>query len=328
MHADTTAPAASEMASATALVADVGGTHVRFALVDPDATPPLLQAVLALPAASFDSLTAAMQHYLEPIGRGVRRAALAVAGPVAGDTVRLTNRDWSFSVAALKQRFGLQQLQILNDFGAIGWAVSALDRADLQTLFGPAGTAAADAPVSIIGPGTGLGVALLTGSAQRGWQVIETEGGHSDFVPRDAAEQQVADWIRSHLGEVSNEHVLSGPGLPRIAAALAGAATAHQTPAEVVRAGLAGEPWARRALEVFTGALGRFAAQVALLQGARRVVLAGGILPRLQAWLPQSPLVPTYAAVPDRSSRPAAPPLALIIHPQPGLLGAAIALQA
>ncbi|MGH8077651.1 MAG: glucokinase, partial [Lysobacter sp.] len=194
------------------LIADIGGTNARFALVDADAATTEVVRAQTLHTSDFASLQHAAGHYLESVGVQPRRAAIAVASPVDTDEIRLTNRAWSFSRRELQQSLGLEQLLLLNDFGAVARAVPALHANDRITLYGHE-SSTLRGPVSVLGPGTGLGVAQLVGSEENGWQVVETEGGHVTFAPIGDEEQTIARWMTAHYGRTSNERVLCGKGL-------------------------------------------------------------------------------------------------------------------
>ena len=170
--------------SSLALVGDIGGTNARFALVDLDVPEIELRESAALPNADFASLQHAIERYLAGVSEKPARAALAVACPVGSDEIRLTNRAWSFSRSELQRTLGLSELRMLNDFGAVAWAIPALSPEHLVTLHG-APEPPQRGPVSVLGPGTGLGVAMLVGSETNGWHVVETEAATS-ASPRSA----------------------------------------------------------------------------------------------------------------------------------------------
>jgi len=317
-----------------ALIADIGGTNARFALSDLDATTPLLRDVQPLRCADFASLQHACEHYLASVGERPQQAAIAVACPVNTDEIRLTNRAWSFSRRELEAALGLERLLMLNDFGAVAWAVPALQAGDAVHLYGPA-TLPPQGPVTVIGPGTGLGVALLVGDAASGWRVIETEGGHVSFAPIGAEEQAIARWLDSLHGRTSNERVLCGTGLAQIDAVLrhpdrpAGTPPVLREPAEVVALALEGHDHAaRRALARFCAVLGSVAGDAALIHGARSVVIAGGIVPRFVPFLRSSAFRERFLAKGRFAAYLESIALHVVTHPQPGLLGAAVALQA
>ena len=235
-----------------ALIADIGGTNARFALCDPDAGQPALLESHSLRNAEFASLQHAAEHYLAAVGARPRRAAIALACPVGGDEIRLTNRAWSFNRHELRASLGLDKLRLINDFGAIAHAVPALAADERVALYGQDHDISRG-PVSVIGPGTGFGVGLLVGSAARGWEVVETEGGHVGFAPLGDEERALADWAVARHGRVSWERLLSGSGLSAIDAVLRARegtpAAGLRDPADVVAAALDGhDVVARRAL--------------------------------------------------------------------------------
>ena len=320
--------------SGVALIADIGGTNARFALTDLDSATPQLRDVQSLRCADFASLQHACEHYLEAVGAKPVQAAIAVASPVNTDEIRLTNRAWSFSRGELEQALGLQRLRMLNDFGAVAWAVPALGSDDVVHLYGPSQRPAAS-PVTVIGPGTGLGVALLVGNPARGWDVIETEGGHATFAPIVEEERLIARWLDSLHGRTSNERVLCGTGLAQIDAVIrdparpAGQAPVLRDPAQVVQLALEGhDVAARRALARFCAILGGVCGDAALMHGARSVVIAGGIVPRFVPFLRASAFRERFLAKGRFAAYLENVAVDVVVHPQPGLLGAAVALRA
>lgn len=314
------------MATPLALVADIGGTNARFALVDTAADAPHLLQAATLENARFDSLQAAARHYLASVDARPARAAFAVACPVSDDTIRLTNRDWSCTREDLRAALELAELRLLNDFGAVAWAVTALDAGDRVHLHGPAAEPLAG-PVTVLGPGTGLGVALLVGSQRHGWHVLETEGGHASFAPLDEEEQSIARWFATRHGRVSNERLLCGEGLSQVDAVLRGATTLRD-PADVVAAALAGtDAPAQRALARFCAVLGSVAGDYALVHGARTVVIGGGMVPRFLPFLGGSAFRERFLAKGRFASWLETVTIQVITHPHPGLLGAAVALR-
>ncbi|HOC11058.1 MULTISPECIES: glucokinase [Thermomonas] len=321
--------------SALALVGDIGGTNARFALVDLSAPGIELRESKSLANADFASLQHAIEHYLAGVSAQPRRAALAVACPVGSDEIRLTNRAWSFSQRELQATLGLSELRMLNDFGAVAWAIPALQADDLVTLHGTFETPL-QGPISVLGPGTGLGVALLVGSPQCGWQVVETEGGHVGFAPIGDEERAISAWLTAQHGRTSTERLLCGKGLSEIDAVLrsAGAETSLEMPplrdpADVVQTALEGHDIpARQALARFCAVLGSVAGDCALIHGARSVVIAGGIMPRFIPFLRSSAFRERFLAKGRMAALLESVPIHVITHPHPGLLGAACALRA
>lgn len=318
-----------------ALVADIGGTSARFALTDPAAAAIAIEQPITLATADYASLEHAAQEYLHRVGHTPEHAAIAVASPVQGEEVRMTNRAWSFGRSELRARLGLQTLLVLNDFGAVAAAVPAIGPQDRVTLHGAA-NGALEGPVTVIGPGTGLGVALLVGEGER-WRVVETEGGHASFAPLGPEEARIEQWLTARYGRTSNERVLSGAGLSHIHAVLAGEraeradrqARSARDPAEVVAAALDGHDLiARRALARFCAVLGSVAGDAALMHGARTVMIAGGIVPRFVPFLRSSAFRERFLAKGRFAAYLESVAIHVITHPNPGLLGAATSLRA
>lgn len=318
-----------------ALIADIGGTNARFALTDPQAPQPTLLSPRSLRNADFASLQHAAEHYLAEAGARPRRAAIAVASPVGADEIRLTNRAWSFSRSELQQRLGLDELRMLNDFGAVAWAVPALAPDDRVTLHGDP-LAGLRGPVTVLGPGTGLGVALLVGDAASGWRVVETEGGHVTFAPLGVEEQRIARWLTARYGRASTERLLCGDGLSHIDAALrgeeGGPPETHdiplREPGHIVAAALEGHDLdARRTLARFCAVLGSVAGDAALIHGARSVMIAGGIVPRFIPFLRASAFRERFLAKGRFAAYLEQVAIHVVTHPHPGLLGAAVALR-
>lgn len=326
-----------------ALVGDIGGTNARFALVDLAAPTIELRDSKSLPNAQFASLQHAIEHYLASVQATPTHAALAVACPVGNDEIRLTNRAWSFSRSELQRTLGLTELRMINDFGAVAWAVPALAEEHLVTLHGDP-HAPLQGPISVLGPGTGLGVALLVGRQDNGWQVVETEGGHVSFAPIGDEERAIAAWLTAQHGRTSTERLLCGRGLSEIDLVLRGGAVLPtmsllpgesslqrptlREPAEIVAAALDGhDQAARRALARFCAVLGSVSGDCALIHGARRVVIAGGIVPRFLPFLRSSAFRERFLAKGRMATLLESVTIQVITHPHPGLLGAACALR-
>ncbi|HVR82457.1 MAG TPA: glucokinase [Luteimonas sp.] len=316
-----------------ALIADIGGTNARFALTDTAAAQPSVLHSQSLCNAEFASLQHAAEHYLASVSVQPRRAAIAVACPVNTDEIRLTNRAWSFSRNELTQMLGFDELLLLNDFGAVAWAIPALNASERVALYGQL-SEPLQGPISVLGPGTGLGVAQLVGSGDGGWQVVETEGGHVSFAPLGDEEQLIARWLTARHGRASNERVLCGKGLSQIDAVLRGAARMPgdpelRDPADIVAAALAGHDVpARRALARFCAVLGSVAGDAALIHGARTVLIAGGMVPRFVPFLRSSAFRERFLAKGRFAAYLETVAIHVVTHPNPGLLGAAVALRA
>lgn len=282
-------PTISPSAPYPRLLADVGGTYSRFGwIAGPDER---ITGVAAYPCREHAGIDGAIARYLAAQGCGAPAAgAIAIATPVAGDRVTMTNLEWTFSVEALRGRFGLERLLVLNDFAALALAIPALAPSEVRQVGG--GKAVAGAPVALLGAGTGLGVSGLL-HALSGVLPIAGEGGHVTLAAADAAEDRVIAWLRTRFGHVSAERVLSGDGLVNLyqaGCAIAGRkAEALQAVDVTSRALAASDAECRAAVEQFFAFLGAVAGDLALTLGARGgVYVGGGIVPHLGDWIARS----------------------------------------
>jgi glucokinase len=306
------------------LVADIGGTNARFALVEPDGT--IVQSRY-LAAADYPTLEEALADYLAiEKAKRPRVAALAVAAAVTGDTVAFTNHPWRFSVGAVKRHFGFAHFAVVNDFEANALALPRLGPADRRQVGG--GEAASGAPLVVLGPGSGLGVAGMVPLPHGGWKPLPGEGGHATMAAAGERESAVLDRMRAQFGHVSAERVLSGPGLVNLYTTLAeidGIAVEPLTPAQVADAGLRGADLrAREAVEMFCAMLGTIAGNVALTLGARGgVFIAGGIVPKLGPPFDVGPFRARFEAKGRFAPYLAAIPTFVVTHPVPAFVGLA-----
>lgn len=265
----------------TLLVGDIGGTNGRFGLVEGDGLRP--RAVRTLANDGFASFEDEVAAYLAAAPERPDRAVFAVAGPVFGDAMRLTNRDWLIDGRALERRFGLTRVTLVNDFVAQAAALPHYGADELS----PIGEAApTHAPKAALGPGTGLGVAGLL-PAGDGWRPMPSEGGHIELAAIDAQEFAILQALRRAFGRVSAEWALSGPGLARLhaaAAQVAGRTDPAIDTAEVRARAEAGDAAALASVALYLRLLARFAGDMALTLGAQGgVYLCGGVVPRLSA---------------------------------------------
>ena len=306
------------------LVADLGGTHARFALVD--AAGAVVEPAV-LPVASHASPAEAAHAYLAQLGlpAAPEEAVFAVAAPLSGDEVRFTNSPWRFSADGLRRDLGARRLRLVNDFEAVAWSLPRLEAADLRQLGG--GEPVAGAPRAAIGPGTGLGVAGLAPVGD-GWVALASEGGHCSFAPQDAFEAEILRVLRRRFGHVSNERIVSGPGLANLhdaIAELAGDAPKALRPDQVAaRAASGADPHSVEAARRFACALGSAAGDLALTLGARGgVYLGGGVVPHLGDAFDAASFRERFVA--KGRMRPYLEPIPtyLILHAAPALLGAA-----
>jgi glucokinase len=304
------------------LVADIGGTHSRFALARPGERP---RAVRTLLNREHASLAAAAQNYLEAEHATPASACFAVAAPVREGEMRLVNYPWTFSAAALTAALGLKRLRLVNDFEAIAHSLPALAPDELVALGG--GCAEPGAVQVVLGPGTGLGVAQLV-PCGTGVHVLATEGGHASIGARDAAELALITELMKDGAYLCRESLLCGAGLERIHAALhalAGETAPHLDAAEIQRRAVAGDSThAVAALGHFCALLGTAAGDQALASGARGgVFLAGGILPRFIDFVRASRFRARFEDKGPMSDYVRRIPTWLIRCEHPGLLGAA-----
>ena len=312
------------------VTADVGGTHARFAIATRAADGSIaLSHEAKLKVADFASLQSAFEAFRDGAGRQLPpHAAIALAAPTDVELITLANNPWVIRPAHAAERMGLSSVYFINDFAAVAHAVSACSPDQFEPLSGPRTGLPANGPVSVIGPGTGLGVSmLLTGPHPR---IVATEGGHTDYAPVDRVEDQILAQLRTRFRRVSVERVVAGPGLTNIHAALA-AIEGRAVPARDDKALWAAaldekDALAESAFDRWCLALGSVVGDLALAQGAEAVVLAGGMLPRVQHLLPDSGFHTRFLAKGRFEHRMAAIPILRITHPEPGLLGAAAAL--
>ncbi len=305
------------------LVGDVGGTRTRLALAGRSGDSWQITGVEES-RTTPDILSAVAAYVRGAAGGKVEAAAFSGAGPLSTDgSIRLTNAGVHLEPAALAEAAGVAHAVVVNDFGAIAASIQHLPPGSLAACGG--GARVPGMPVAVLGPGTGLGVAIAA-PAPDGWIAIAGEGGHTDLAPVDDEELEIWERLRRAHGRLSAESVLSGPGLERLYAALAGSPLGAP---EIDAAAWRGEPHAVRAHALFTRWLGRVAGNLALIAGARGgVFLAGGILPR---WTGRFDVAAFRRAFEDKApyaSWLAAIPSYLVTHPQPGLVGLAVLANA
>jgi glucokinase len=311
-------------------VADVGGTHARFALAQVEGGRVVsLGEPVTLKTSEHGSFQLAWQEFGRRSGIDLpNELAIAFAGPVGGDVLKLTNNPWVIRPALIKERLDVDRYTIVNDFGAVAYAVASLGDADFRHLCGPERPLPTEGVISIVGPGTGLGVAALL-KKNDGYEVIETEGGHIDFAPLDVLEDRILTELRRNFRRVSIERIASGRGLWNVYEALGaieGLSLTFHDEKELWTAALEGtDSLANAALDRVCLTLGAVAGDMALAQGAVAVVIAGGVGLRLADYLPRSGFRDRFIAKGRFERRMDEMPVKLITHPQPGLMGAAAA---
>jgi glucokinase len=318
--------------SALALIGDIGATNARFALVDAGGR---IDRIRVLACEDHPGIADAIAAYLAADAPGMpaparpSASALAIAGPVTGDHVALTNHPWGFSIAALRRGLGLEHLLVVNDFEANALAVPHLDAADRVAIGG--GSPVDGTPIGVIGPGSGLGVSSIVPIAG-GWRVLPGEGGHATMPAASARESAVLDRMRRRFDHVSAERLLSGPGLVNLYNTLAeidGVPAAGYGPAQIADPLLGErEPLLRETIELFCAMLGTIAGNLALTLGARGgIYIAGGIVPKLGAAFAASRFRERFEAKGRFAPYLAAIPTYVVTHPVPAFLGLAALLR-
>lgn len=310
--------------------ADIGGTHARFAVATIGPERVELGEPVTLRTGDYASFDSAWHEFERQSQAELpSKLSIAIAGPIDGSELSLTNSQWRFDRDRIADRLGLESITLMNDFGAAAHAVATVHEGDFLHITGPDERLPETGVVTVVGPGTGLGAALLLRREKGDYEIVETEAGHIDFAPLDALEDRIVVELRKIFRRVSQERIVSGPGLRNIYDVL--------SIIEGKRAGIRDEPelWAAAleekdqlatvALDRFCMCFGAIAGDFALASGARAVVLAGGIGKRLKNYLPHSGFADRFIAKGRFSSRLASMPVKLINYPEPGLLGAAAA---
>ncbi|PZU61067.1 MAG: glucokinase [Sphingobium sp.] len=314
------------------IAADIGGTNARFARATLDANGvPTLGEVRKYKVAEQPSLQACWEKFARDDGGPLPEAAsIAFATAIGRDVIKLTNSSWMIHPATLADELGLRQLRLVNDFEAVAHAVSKLPKDNLELLFGPDEPFPQDGSVTILGPGTGLGVALIAYD-QGIPHVMATEGGHLDWAPLDPLEGKVLDYLRDKFLRVSTERLVSGPGLNNLYKALA--TIGHErvelmNDADLWQAALSGsDGFARTVLDRFCLCYGSVAGDLALAQGPHSVVLAGGLTQRMKDVLSTSGFHSRFTAKGRFQGLMASIPVRLAVHEEIGLFGAAAAFR-
>ena len=310
---------------------DIGGTHARFALAEIAADGAItLGEPITLHTHDHASFQTAWEHFAQLQGGKLPAAvAIAIAGPVGGEMIRFTNNPWVIRPALIPEKLGAARYTVVNDFGAVGHAVARAGAEFFVHLAGPDQPLPAIGTLSVLGPGTGMGVAHVWRDGTGGYRVQATEGGHVDYAPIDSIEDAILARLRQRYRRVSAERVVSGPGLVDIYEALAGMegrAIQQVDDKTLWGLGTSGEDsLAAAAVDRFCLSLGSFAGDIALAQGASGVVIAGGLGLRIRDTLQQSGFANRFKAKGRFEGLMAALPVKLITHPQPGLFGAAAA---
>jgi glucokinase len=326
-QADTEKFARTAFADGPRLLADIGATHARFAL---QTAPGVFRSVRVLRCDDFENIVALLRFYLlDHADVPLHHAALAVANPINGDQVRMTNRDWEFSTDEVRRKLGLHTLLIVNDFTALAMALPGLKPDDLMQVGG--GTATPNAVVGVLGPGTGLGVSGVIPTVD-GFVTLGSEGGHVNFAPADEREFSILQFAWREWPHVSNERLISGPGMELIYRALAQRNQVRAVPRtspEIITGALEDkDALCLEVLECFCGMLGGAAANLAVTLGAfGGIFIGGGIVPRMGEWFAGSPFRARFEAKGRFSNYLSDIPTFVITTPNPAFHGVATILS-
>lgn len=310
-----------------ALVGDVGGTNARLALCHLETGA--IERAKTYSGLDYPSLEAVARVYLAEHGVPVTEGCIAIACPIIGDWVAMTNHSWAFSTEEMRINLGFDHLEIINDLTAVSMAIPMLKK-DHVIQFG-GGEAVEDKPIVVYGAGTGLGVSHLVHVNKR-WISLPGEGGHVDFAPNSEEESMILEELRAEIGHVSAERVLSGPGLVNLYRAIVkadGRLPENLQPKDVTERALGGTSIdCRRALSLFCVIMGRFGGNLALNLGTfGGVYIAGGIVPRFLDFFRASGFRGGFEDKGRFKAYVQDIPVYLIIHDQPGLLGAGAHLR-
>jgi glucokinase len=310
------------------VAADIGGTHARFAIADlaPGARP-VLGEMRKYRTREAEGLADVWGKFARDSGATLpRAAAIAVAAPIEGDTLTFMNSEWRIPRFGIAGEIGLDRLTLLNDFGAVAHAVSVMGADEFVPLCGP-GDLPADGVTTVLGPGTGLGVAILDRRGG-GVSVIETEASHIGFCPLDPEEEELSDALTALYGRASVERVVSGPGLIDIYRFLGGGDwDPHQAGALWDAAIGGGDPVAEKALAILVRCFGAAAGDIALAQGSMGVAVTGALAGRIVHLLKSPAFEARFTAKGRYRARMLRTPVRLLTYAEPGLLGAAIAFE-
>ncbi|WP_221886250.1 glucokinase [Campylobacter sp. MIT 99-7217] len=310
------------------LLADIGGTNARFAI---ESSVDLIEHIEVLNCNDYDSVVDAVKAYLERVGNPkIKLAAFAIANPVVGDWIQMTNHHWAFSIETTRQALHLDVLLLINDFTAQAYAILKMPQNELLQIGGQ--SPEPNAPKAVLGPGTGLGVSALIPCASGSYIALATEGGHVSFCPFDDTEIMIWQYARKKYGHVSAERFLSGSGLVLIYEALAereGVVNMKMTPKLISELALSGKsPLCRLSLDIFCAILGTVSSNLALSFGARSgVYLCGGIIPRFIDYFKSSPFRVRFEDKGRFDAYLAAIPVYVVLAKYPGLSGVAVALD-
>ncbi len=271
------------------LIGDVGGTHARFALLSDQG---VIHNNRTLISNDYPNILEAIQTYLEMVGSpAIAEAAIAIANPIDGEHISMTNHDWEFSIEETRRELALNRLLFKNDFTALAMSVPLLQSSDLQQIGGAHDPKPSNA-LAVLGPGTGLGVSGLL-RFEDSWIPINGEGGHVSFSPGNKRECDILQTCWIDYQHVSAERLISGMGLQNLYQAICQLETCTPkdlSPAQISSNALnANDSYCEEALEIFCAILGSVAGNLILTLGAYGgVYIGGGIVPKLGDYFEKS----------------------------------------
>ena len=301
------------------LIADVGGTNARFAILSKDG---VISGQKTLPCANYNAFVDAVQAFLKD-SPTVTEAAIAIANPITGDRIQMTNHAWSFSIEDTRKKLGLNRLIFKNDFTALAMSIPLLTQEQCRQIGGT--QSVADSPIAVLGPGTGLGVSGLVPHAER-WAALQGEGGHVSLAPANQREIDLLQELWKTWDHVSAERLISGMGLENTYVALCslnGKQAEQLTAADISSRALSGEDTeCVESLTIFCALLGSVAGNLALTLGATGgVYIGGGIVPRLGNFFGQSDFRSRFESKGRFTTYLEKIPVFVIDAPNPALIG-------
>lgn len=310
-----------------ALVGDVGGTNARFALCDLQTGS--ISHTKTFSTSKYKNLEIVISSYLNKQQKKIQYSSIAIACPVKDNWIEMTNHSWAFSITQIKSNFNLKNLEVINDFTAVSMAIPMLSKIDVIQFGGK--KAIKDCPIAVYGAGTGLGVAHLI-QVDNYWVSLPGEGGHVDFAPNSEEEDLILEVLRSELGHVSAERLLSGMGLVNLYKAIVKSdkrIPENLKPHDITSRALADICIdSRRALSLFCVIMGRFGGNLALTMGTfGGVYIAGGIVPRFLDFFKGSGFRAAFEDKGRFKNYVKNIPVYMITHDHPGLLGAGAYLR-
>lgn len=309
------------------LIADVGGTNIRLALVDVKSGE--ITQIKTYLCAEFSGISDVIALYLESVGLRISHACIAIACPVEGDWIAMTNNHWAFSRQELQRDLGLEAVWVINDYMATAMSLPELSAEQKIQIGG--NDAQVRAPMVVYGPGTGLGVAQLINHSGN-YIPLSGEGGHVDFAPINQLQTLILGKLRERFEHVSVERLLSGPGLVNIYQSLChlrGMRPQFESPANVTKYGLAKDcEVCYEAMQIFCQVMGSFGGNLALSSGAfGGVYIAGGIVTRFKEFFLNSDFRSCFEEKGRLRGFCEGIPVYLITAEQPGLMGAGAYLR-